>query len=116
MLIDELEYESQCWINTPEDVEAKIGDHLWEHPGASSHDGKLSMPGEELWRFAADSGLPNAEEEVRVSFKPGFLGGGEVVWERWGGRFEHESGCHFFYFTSSFFLERENTVGLLCVL
>lgn len=67
MLIQELEYESQFWIKTPEEAKIRIGAHLWEQAGASSTDGEIIMPNEDLWRFSADVGLPDAEEEVRRS-------------------------------------------------
>ncbi|CAN0391686.1 unnamed protein product, partial [Laminaria digitata] len=63
ILLEELEAESGSWITTPEDVDAKITDDLWETPGNNSAGGQISMPDEHLWRFSADIGLYNQEEE-----------------------------------------------------
>ncbi|CAM9454599.1 unnamed protein product [Ectocarpus sp. 8 AP-2014] len=63
ILLEELEAESEHWINTPEDVTAKITDDLWEVPGNNTAEGQISMPDEHLWRFSADVGLYNQEEE-----------------------------------------------------
>lgn len=64
ILLEELEAESEHWINTPEDITAKITDDLWEVPGNNTAKGQISMPDEHLWRFSADVGLYNQEEEV----------------------------------------------------
>lgn len=65
-MLEELEAESAHWISTPEDVTAKITDDIWETPGNNSAGGQISMPDEHLWRFSADVGLYNQEEEVCV--------------------------------------------------
>ena len=65
ILLEELEAESKHWISTPEDITAKITDDIWEVPGNNSAGGQITMPDEHLWRFSADVGLYNQEEEVR---------------------------------------------------
>eukprot|EP00752_Nemacystus_decipiens_P009875 g8810.t1 len=63
ILLEELEAESKHWISTPEDITAKITDDIWEAPGNNTAQGQITMPDEHLWRFSADVGLYNQEEE-----------------------------------------------------
>lgn len=75
ILLEELQAESKHWINTPEDITAKITDDIWEVPGNNSAGGQIGMPDEHLWRFSADVGLYNQEEEVCLSsFLLSFIG------------------------------------------
>lgn len=68
ILLEELEAESKHWVSTPEDITAKITNDIWEVPGNNSAGGQISMPDEHLWRFSADVGLYNQEEEVWFFF------------------------------------------------
>lgn len=63
-MLEELEAESKHWVNTQEDITAKITDDLWKAPGNNSAGGQITMPDEHLWRFSADVGLYDQEEEV----------------------------------------------------
>ena len=65
VLLEELEKESKYWIVSAEDVTAKITDDLWETPGNNSAERQITLPDEHLWRFAADIGMYDQEEEVR---------------------------------------------------
>lgn len=79
ILLEELEHESKYWISNPEDITAKITDDLWEVPGNNSAGGHVTMPDEHLWRFSADVGLYNQEEEVCVAFVVNF---GTISWRK----------------------------------